>query len=68
MGGLGLCVCTPIILMCPTPIYMEQIGRIHIRDGKPPWTGNCLPTENSSDMNPVKDEFPILNLSVYFSI
>ena len=25
-----------------------------------------LPTENSSDMNPVKDEFSVLNLSVYF--
>ena len=27
-----------------------------------------LQTENSSDINPVKDEFPVSNLSVYFSV
>ena len=38
---------------------LAYIGRIHIRDGKPSWTGNL------SDMNTVKDEFPVANLPVY---
>ena len=31
-------------------------------------TGNSSKTENSSDMNPVKDELPVSNLSVEFPV
>ena len=38
------------------------IWRIHFTDGKLTWTGN------SSGMNPVKDQFPVSNLSVNVSV
>ena len=41
-------------------------GRIHFRDENRLGRKTRLPTENSSDNNPVKDEFSVLNLSVYF--
>ena len=43
-------------------------GRIHFRDENRLGRKTPLPTENSSDKNPVKDEFSVLNLSVYFSL
>ena len=50
VSGLFLSWCTEFILETENRLRRET----------------RLETENSSDMNPVKDEFPVLNLSVHF--
>ena len=46
----------------------EIISRIHIKTENRLRRETRLKTENSSDMNPVKDEFPVSNLSVHFPV